>query len=214
MIKICIDPGHGGIDRANRGPKGYIEADGVLKISKYLKAELEKTGQFEVLLTRPIDATMSLTERGKMAKGYDMFISQHTNAFNGKAGGTVVFYSVDLPQDKEIAEKLSKAISETLGISNRGAKIRESEKYPGEDYYTVIDTAQDIGCPHVFIIESAFHDNPAEEALLLKDENLQKIAQVQAKVICEFYGVSLINYEEKYKTLVSDIKKLIEVYNV
>jgi N-acetylmuramoyl-L-alanine amidase len=33
-FKGAIDPGHGGHDRCNRGPSGYVEADGVLKISK------------------------------------------------------------------------------------------------------------------------------------------------------------------------------------
>jgi N-acetylmuramoyl-L-alanine amidase len=206
MIKGLIDPGHGGNDRANKGKNGYIEADGVLKISKYLKAELEKTGQFAITLTRDTDKTLSLTERGKMAKGYDFFISEHTNA--GGSAGTEVFYSVDIPKDKVFADKLSKAIADTLGIVNRGSKTRESKNYPGEDYYTVIDTAQDIGCPHVFIIESAFHDNLKEEALLLNDENLLKIAQAQAQVICEYYGVNTLSEEQQTELAIDKLFRL------
>jgi len=36
-FKVEIDPGHGGKDRANRGPTGYIEADGVLQMSMLLE---------------------------------------------------------------------------------------------------------------------------------------------------------------------------------
>lgn len=193
MYKVCIDPGHGGSDRSNRGPNGYVEADGVLAISKYLKEELESTGQFQVILTRDRDKTLTLTERGRIAvrNKVDLFISQHTNAGPKGAGGTEVYYSVDIPEDRELAEKLSKAVADTLGIQDRGAKTRPGTKDPSEDYYTVIDVAQDGGVPHVLLIESAFHSNPDEERLLLQDENLRKIAQAQAKVICEFFGVDV-----------------------
>jgi N-acetylmuramoyl-L-alanine amidase len=192
MIKVCIDPGHGGQDRNNRGPSGYIEADGVLKISRFLKEELEASGQFTVILTRDGDATLSLTQRGRLAASnkVDLFISQHTNAGPATAGGTEVFYSVDLPGDREFAERLSMAVASVLGIKNRGAKVRESTTYRGEDYYTVIDTAQDGGVPHVLLIESAFHSNPEEEKLLLNDEVLRKIAKAQAEVIYDFFDIT------------------------
>lgn len=230
MIRVLIDPGHGGKNRSNRGPTGYVEADGALKIALFLKAILEATGLFEVFLTRDCDKTVSLADRAKMAikLKVDIFISQHTNAGPKGAGGTEVYYSVDIPGDRELAEKLSKAVSSVLGIKNRGAKTKPSTKDPREDYYTVIDVAQDGGVPHVFIIESAFHSNPDEEKLLLQDENLRKIAQAQAKVICEFFGVqysqqtnvyivqsgdTLWGIAQKFKTTVEEIVKLNSISN-
>lgn len=192
MYKITIDPGHGGRDRANRGPTGYIEADGTLKIALLLEAELVKTGTFNIQLTRREDKYLTLTERAKMAvlNKSHLFISQHTNASNTKVSGTEVYYSVGLPQDRQLAERLSSAVALALGIPNRGAKTRPSPKNPREDYYTVIDTAQDGGVPHVILVESAFHDH-AEDEKLLKDETmLRKIAKAQAKVICEWFGVA------------------------
>jgi N-acetylmuramoyl-L-alanine amidase len=194
MIKVFLDPGHGGTQRANRGPTGYIEPDGVLKISLLIEKELLSTGAFEVGLSRRTDATLGLTERGQMAAKFkaDLFISEHTNASgevpNLTVRGTTVFESVDL-KDEALALKFSAAIAKALGIPDKGYHSRESEKYPGEDYYTVIDTAQDLGVPHCLIIESAFHDNPQDEALLKDDGNLLKIAKAQASVICEFFGV-------------------------
>ena len=192
MIKITIDPGHGGRDRANRGPTGYIEADGTLKISLLLEAELEKTGSFNMQLTRREDKYLTLTKRGKMAvlNKSRLFISQHTNASNTKASGTTVYYSVNLPQDRPLAEKLSSAIARTLNIPNRGAKIRPSSKNPSEDYYTVINTAQDGGVPHVLLVENAFHDHAGDEKLLKDETMLRKIAKAQAKVICEWFNVA------------------------
>lgn len=192
MVKITIDPGHGGKDKANQGPTGYVEADGTLKLSLYLESELLKYGAFTVQLTRRGDETVSLTKRGQLAADFksDLFLSEHTNAANKRVRGTTVFYSVDLPVDKELAEKLSAAVSGALNIPNRGAKTRASLINPNEDYYTVIDTAQDGGVPHVILIENAFHDNPEDERLLLSDILLQKVAKAQAGVIREWFNVA------------------------
>lgn len=136
--------------------------------------------------------TLGLTERAKIAINFkaDFFISQHTNAGGEGDSGTVVFYSVDLPANRIFAEELAKEISSALGINNRGAKIRASIRYAGEDYYTVIDAAQDGGIPNVFLVESAFHSNPIEEKLLLDPNKREAIAEAQAKVICKKYNVA------------------------
>jgi N-acetylmuramoyl-L-alanine amidase len=191
-IRGTIDAGHGGKDRYNRGASGvYVEADGVLAKSKLLKEKLESTGAFEIQLTRDKDMTLALTTRAKMAVNNksDFFISEHTNAGGKGSTGTEVFYSVDLLATSAFASELCKGISETLGILNRGARVRESATYKGEDYYTVIDVAQDGGIPNVFIVESAFHSNPDEEKLLLDPVKLEAIAEAEAVVICKHYHV-------------------------
>lgn len=138
-----------------------------------------------------------------MAAGSRLFISQHTNAYNGQVRGTEVFESVDLP-DEQLASKMSESISTAIGVPNKGVKSRESINYPGEDYYTVIDVAQDLGVPHILLIESAYHDNPLDEAILKNDENLKKIAQAQSKVICEFFAdeIQAIRLCEAVKTII------------
>lgn len=187
-----IGPGHGGKDRTNVGPTGYVEADGgALRISLLLEAELKMTGAFQVQLTRRTDKYLTLTARGKMAVRNKsmLFLSEHTNAGGGNASGTEVYYSVDLPQDRQLADRLSSAIALTLRIPNRGAKTHPSPKNPTEGYYTIIDTAQDGGVPHIILVESAFHDNPADERLLKDETMLRNIAKAQAKVICGWFGV-------------------------
>lgn len=187
-----FDSGHGGSDRVNRGPKGWIEADGVLKISKKVASYLP-LNKFDVHFTRTVDMTMGLTERAKKgaADKADLIISHHTNAGGGK-GGTEVLYSVDIPKDKEYASILSQRISAALGIIDRGAKSRESKSYPGEDYYTMIDASQDLGIDHVFLIEYAFHDNAVDEPKLLNDTLLDKACKEEARTICEMFGISFV----------------------
>jgi len=201
---ITIDPGHGGADRANKGPTGYIEADGVLEISNYLKCFLEATGKWTANLTRGADITIDLRIRSRMAKLNNsiIFVSQHTNAsgraLNSTARGTEVFYSVDIARDRTVAQKLSKAISKALGVPDRGAKTRTNpnpQPFDGkntvEDYMAVVDEAQDIGIPHVFLVESAFHDHAEDEALLKDRRNLMKIAIAQGIEFCKMFDISL-----------------------
>jgi len=196
MYKIMIDPGHGGKDKSNTGPTGYIEADGVLDISLKLRDELLKTGAFQVKLTRESDVYIEVRERGRMAAlwGADLFVSEHTNASgipnNTSVRGTEVYSSVDL-QDDALAAEMSKAIAEAIGTKNRGAKKRESTIYPDEDYYGVIDAAVDGGVLHVLLVENAFHDNRKDEDLLKDPDKRLAIAKAQANVISEFFGVSI-----------------------
>lgn len=185
-MRVVIDPGHYK-DCPNIGRNGYNEGNAMWKLSNYLKDELVRNG-IEVKLTRGDDKlNPSLYNRGLMAKGYDLFISEHSNAGGGK--GVEVFYSVDLPQDKAYAINMANATAEVMRTFVRGVKTRESEKFKGEDYYGVIDSAQDNGCKHVILVENGFHDNAQEEAFLLSNDNLKKIAIAQAKMTCRFLAI-------------------------
>lgn len=208
--KVMIDPGHGGTDRANRGPTGYIEADGMLDISKKLRDELLSTGAFDVKLTRETDTFVGVRDRGNMAASWkaDMLISQHSNA-TGKPTNTLrrtvdVYHSIKRPNDKELANKFSIAISEAMGNKVGGAKIWESTNYPGNDYLGVINAAASGGVPHIFLIENGFHDNKEDEAVLKDETKRLAIAKAQAKVICEFYGVQYPVKPDWRKKIVQD----------
>ncbi len=185
---ICIDPGHGGSDRSNKGKSGYVEADGMLKLSRYLKEELAKQG-FQVMTTRDIDTTVSLQDRAKTAINSvaDFFISLHTNA--GGGAGVEVFHSVRQPGMKNVASYLSKKIADEFGLKDRGAKTKESTNSKGQDYYPVINLTSAKEIP-VLLVENMFHDNVSEEKILLDENNLKTIAKIQCKCICEYFKVT------------------------
>jgi N-acetylmuramoyl-L-alanine amidase len=193
---IVIDPGHGGTDRKNRGPSGYVEADGVLKLSKYLQNFLNAIG-FKALLTRDDDKTLGLSERAKIAHALkaDLFISQHTNAGIGSNPACEVFESVNLDDDA-FADQMSFLISNNLGIGNRGGKEWASTKYPGRDYLTVIDVSQRLGIKHVFLVETCNHDIPAGEKILKENKNLMISAICQGIVISRIFNIEL-NYSRE-----------------
>ncbi len=53
-----------------------------------------------------------------------MFISDHTNANDGKTRGVEVFYDIDKLQGKVWADKLAGNVANVMENPNRGAKTR------------------------------------------------------------------------------------------
>lgn len=186
--KVMIDPGHGPADSANRGPTGYVEYVGMWKLSNFLKQELEKQG-IQADLTRKENETPSLSARGTKAAGCDLFISEHSNAFDGTVRGVECYYSLKRQDDMKWAALLALEVARVMGNNSRGAKTKESTTQKGLDYYGVIRAAAATNCPHIFLIENGFHDNPIDEAFLKQETNLKKIAETQAKVICQILNV-------------------------
>ena len=223
MKKVRIDPGHC-IGSANKGVNGYYEYLGVWMISIILQDILRKLG-VQADLTRKWDEDPSLEERGKKAHGYDLFISEHTNASgstSNKIRGVEVFYDFEKAYDKINAEKLSRAVSNVMGNTNRGAKTRtfvndeDLELFTDDvlNYYGVIRGAAKTDCPHIFLIESGYHDSLEDEAFLLEYSNLRKIALAQALVICEILKVD-INYNniiQKLTGIDDNTKGYLEFY--
>lgn len=212
-MKVMIDPGHYP-GNANQGQTGYKEYEGVWKISNYLKEILEKQG-IQADLTKTYEETFNndkdLTIRGKKAQGYDLFISEHTDAMPkdkmGMVRGVKVFYDFSKPNDEQYAKELSLAVSKVMNNPNRGAETRtyiENDKT--YNYYGVIRGASATNCPHIFLIENGFHDNLVDEAFLKIDGNLKKIAQAQANVICEILGVIEVNVDEAEKIVKEKVK--------
>ncbi len=196
LLRVMIDPGHGPGNQ-NRGPTDYYEYQGMWALSSYLKSALERC-DIKADLTRKEDENPGLEARGKAAKGYDLFISEHSNAFDGTVRGCEVFYSVKQKNNKKYAAALSKAAATLMGNKDRGAKTRAySTSRPDLDYYGVMRAAVAAGCPRVFIAESGFHDHPVDEAWLKQDSNLKALAEAQAEVICGILGVKYVKEAPK-----------------
>jgi N-acetylmuramoyl-L-alanine amidase len=81
-VRVMIDPGHGGTDPGAVGPTGLREKDVVLAIGRRIREKLERSGEFDVRMTRDDDVFIPLEERTAMAnKGRaDIFVSLHINA--------------------------------------------------------------------------------------------------------------------------------------
>jgi len=78
--KIVLDPGHGGTQLGAKSESGIAEKEITLDIALRLRQLLE-TSQFEVLMTRETDVTLSLERRASFANTNhaDLFVSIHVN---------------------------------------------------------------------------------------------------------------------------------------
>ncbi|MEO5338375.1 MAG: N-acetylmuramoyl-L-alanine amidase [Magnetospirillum sp. WYHS-4] len=112
---IAIDAGHGGADPGTVGVSGIYEKHITLSMARELKTALERTGRFQVVLTRERDVFIRLRKRVEIARkaGAELFISLHADAIaaNGIRGLSVYTLS-EKASDKEaamLAEKENKA---------------------------------------------------------------------------------------------------------
>src|SRR6266436_1997462 len=80
ITRICLDPGHGGIDSGNR-VGSHQEKAYTLLLAQELAAQLTRAG-YKVTLTRDTDRFIELSERPAIAKrrSADLFISLHFNS--------------------------------------------------------------------------------------------------------------------------------------
>jgi len=78
---VIIDPGHGGDDRGNVGPKGLQEKDVVLDLARRLKDLFQENDDMKAFLTRESDVMIPIEQRARLANqnGGDIFLSLHTN---------------------------------------------------------------------------------------------------------------------------------------
>lgn len=187
--KVVLDPGHGGSDRANKGPTGYVEADGVLDIALKTREILKAYPDIQVFMTREVDQTLNSGDRVAKSNsfGAEVLVSIHSNAGPSSADGAEAFYSIKSPVGEK-GYKLSRLVLQNLvnytGVDSRGAKTRASTVNSSQDYYFMIRDTK----PVATIIEAAFHSNPYEEQLLKSDEFRFKCALGIARGIVEYFG--------------------------
>ena len=196
MIKICLDAGHYG--KYNQSPcnKNYYESEAMWKLTEHLKNELLTYDNVHVVTTRKEqERDLALYSRGKRAKGYDLFISNHSNAVGNRVDDNVDYAVVyrsykNKNNADDLGLKLAKAVADTMGTKQSPrTSTRKSNK--GEwEYYGVLRGADDVGCPLFYIVENSFHTNSRSTGWLLKDNNLKKLAQAQAKTIADYYKLS------------------------
>jgi N-acetylmuramoyl-L-alanine amidase len=105
---VVLDPGHGGIDSGTHGAGGVSEKDVVLAFAKDLRAKIEASGKYRVLMTREDDSFLALTERVRVARAHNaaLFISVHADALpkkEGQAEGATVYTLSEHASDAEAA---------------------------------------------------------------------------------------------------------------
>ena len=138
---------------------------------------------------------MDLYERGKKAKGCDLFISLHSNAIGygtvtpaqEKVNRVCVYHSFDNKNNSSVlGTALAGTVANVMGISENRLCTRVGITGKNE-YYSVLRGARNIGCPLYYIIEHSFHTNTKSANWLLEDENLRKLARAEAICIHSYF---------------------------
>lgn len=135
MLRILINPAHGGNDLGHRSFQAYsliCEKDYVLCLSQKQQESLKEAGA-QVFLTRDKDVAMSIPSRLAMTDQMDVFISNHLNM--GRKRGIEIYYSVH--SDGKLANRLKKGFEEK-GFLVRQCHARSMTNDKNEDYYPLL----------------------------------------------------------------------------
>jgi len=200
IIKVIVDPGHGGQDIGAKGTGGLAEKNITLTLARKLVQLLETTGTVRAVLTRTDDYKVSLDDRAGLAnhRGGDVLISLHLGDFFAPvpAGFTVYYWSPTIsspivsprsnngqPWDQvqgafwEQSRKLATLMQQELGL----ALPWSSEGVLQADLYLL----RRVKMPAV-LIELGSLNHPEEAAVLQKPGFQEIVARALAEAIIKF----------------------------
>lgn len=185
-MNICISIGHGksakgGYDSGALGGN-YQEFKIGREIGKYI-GEIFK-GYACTADVINYDATLYLTERIAHVNkhGYDLAMEIHLNAAGGT--GSEVYYKHKSATGKKLAAAISKSISNTFGIRDRGAKVKINPAN-GTDYFGFVRSCK---CESL-LIETVFIDTASDRKHVETAAGQRQCAEAIVSAIANFYGI-------------------------
>jgi len=199
-MKICIDPGHGGVDPGAEA-FGIMEKNVALDIAIKLKKLLEMEN-IEVVLTRDRDVTLTPENRIKLVNQLEceMVISVHCNAGPVSGKGVETIYGYGSQKGEKLANNILDQIVK-LGVTKRKAYYRLNAKR--EDYYYMIREIKPVSV----IVETAFLTSPSDNKLLSLNSFRKKLANAIATGIFNTIGMEHLEEEHWAKEYFEKIKK-------
>lgn len=187
-LKVCLDAGHYAKYNRSPGVTEYWESERMWKLTELQEAALKKRG-IAVVKTRAKQAVdMALTTRGRMSKGCDLFVSNHSNAVGSGMNESVDYPVAYVPLNGSadgIGKQLADLVAKTMGTKQSGRTA--TRKGSSGDYYGVIRGAVAVGTPGL-ILEHSFHTNTKAAKWLMSDANLKKLAEAEADCIAAYLG--------------------------
>lgn len=217
---IVIDAGHGGKDPGSLGANTY-EKDVTLAAAKALKERLERTGRFQVVLTRETDTFIPLEARVQIARraDADLFISLHADSGpDATTRGASVYTLSDKGADRvgRVLEKddwlmkanmpgRDRAVSQILlDLSQRATKNRSAAfaqllmANVGEETTLLRRSHRDAGfivllAPDVpaVLLEMGFITNAEDEAFLTNKASRGRMVNAVADSIEAYFSAGL-----------------------
>ena len=217
---VVIDAGHGGKDSGALGANIY-EKEVTLAAAKALKERLERTGRFQVVLTRETDTFVPLESRVQIARraDADLFISLHADSGpDATTRGASVYTLSEKGADRvgRVLEKddwlmkanlpgRDRAVSQILlDLSQRATKNRSAAfaqlllANVGEETPLLRRSHRDAGfivllAPDVpaVLLEMGFITNPEDEAFLSAKASRARLVDAVADSIEAYFSSGL-----------------------
>ena len=196
---VCLDAGHYGKQNQSNAVPAFYESEINWKLHNLLADRLADRGIQVVKTRKDAGKDLELTLRGKMAEDCDLFISMHVNAAeNSNANYVLGVHMVDDEcgeidqQSKDAAQLLSNCVADIMGVkaecwTRKSSSDRDRNGYK-DDYYGVLRGAHSVGTAAV-ILEHGFYTNKAQANFLMDESNLCKLAEAEAKVIAQWFGI-------------------------
>jgi len=178
MVKIFIDPGHGGSDPGAVG-NGLQEKNVTLSISKRIRDILiSEYENVTIRMSRTGDETVSLTSRTNAANswGADFYLSVHINSGGGTGFESYVYPRVGRPT-KTYQEHIHNKVIEQINLRNRGLK---------EANFHVL---RESHMPAV-LTENGFIDNSGDAANLKNVDFIERLARGHVNGIVASFQLS------------------------
>ena len=178
MVKIFIDPGHGGSD-GGAAANGLKEKDVTLKIAKKIRSRLGNYEGVSTRMSRTTDKYISLTGRTNMANSWnaDFFLSIHINAGGGTGYEDYIHSSLGSTSTAgKIQNEINKAVVSKTGWRNRGKKKAN---------FAVL---RQSNMPAI-LTENGFIDTKSDADKLKSNSFLNKIADGHAEGIAKHFGL-------------------------
>ncbi len=175
MVKVFLDPGHGGSDPGALG-NGLREKDIVLSVTPKI-GEILKNHNVEVYYSRTTDVFVDLSERARKANniGANIFVSIHCNAYDGTAKGVETYSYPGIAQGAKLSKNiLDSIIASGVYTSNRGTKTA--------NFAVLRETNMTAA-----LVEMAVIDNPQDANILKNRQN--DLAKAIAKGILNYLGI-------------------------
>lgn len=182
MVKIYIDPGHGGTD-PGAVSNGLREKDLTLQIATRIKDILAGYKDVSTKMSRTGDTFPSLSARTNEANawGADFFLSVHINAGGGQ-GYEDFIYTTSNKDTKTYQDNIHAEIMKLIEMKNRGQKtgnlhvLRES-KMPA------------------ILTENGFIDNTSDASQLKKSAFIEAIALGHVNGIVKSFNLKMKDNE-------------------
>lgn len=168
MVKIFIDPGHGGTD-SGASANGLLEKNITLQIALLLRDILiSEYDGVSVRLSRSTDQSVTLSQRTNAANswGADYFVSIHINAGGGTGFESYVYPGVSAPTTT-YRNALHDEIVRSVDFANRGKKTA--------NFHVLRETSMPA-----ILTENGFIDTTADANKLRNATFLQGIARAHA----------------------------------